>query len=81
MIKASLAELTEGSEGKICFACPKEFSGQVKKLFWRIGLSPILQKKNTLTQRPLRLERVMLSRDEWAVKFYVTYLLLLLIAS
>ena len=30
--------------------------------------------KNTLTQRPSRLERVTLSRDEWAVKFYVTYL-------
>jgi hypothetical protein len=37
--------------------------------------------KNTLTQRPLRLERVMVSRDEWAVKSYVTYLLLLVITS
>jgi len=43
-IKASLAELTEGAEGKILFACPEEFPGQAKRLFWRIGLSPILQK-------------------------------------
>jgi hypothetical protein len=35
--------------------------------------------KNTLTQRPLRLERVKLSQDEWAVKSYVTYLLLLVL--
>ena len=27
--------------------------------------------KNTFTQRPLRLERVKLSQDEWAVKSYV----------
>jgi len=43
-MKASLAELTEGAEGKSLFACPEEFSGQAKRLFWRIGLSPILQK-------------------------------------
>ena len=42
--RGPLAELTEGAEGKILFACPKEFSGQAKRLFWRIGLSPILQK-------------------------------------
>jgi hypothetical protein len=57
-IKASLAELTEETEGKILFACPEEFPGQTKRLFWRIGLSPILQ-KNTLSQRPLWLERVL----------------------
>jgi len=36
--------------------------------FWRIGLSPILQKKSIFSQRPLRLERVPLNGDEWAVK-------------
>jgi hypothetical protein len=41
----SLAEFTEGAEGKIFFACPEESPGQAKRLFWRIGLSPILQKK------------------------------------
>jgi len=53
-MKTSLAELTEEAEGKILFACPGEFPGQAKRLFWRIGvnpephavwgLSPILQK-------------------------------------
>jgi hypothetical protein len=46
-MRASLAELTEG---KILFACPEEFSGQAKRLFWRIGLSPILQKSFSLCE-------------------------------
>jgi hypothetical protein len=40
-MKASLAE---GAEDKILFACSEEFPGQAKRFFWRIGLSPILQK-------------------------------------
>jgi hypothetical protein len=40
---------TEYAEKKILFACPEEFPGQAKRLFWRIGLSPILQKKSTLS--------------------------------
>ena len=47
-IKASLAEFTEGAESKILFVCPERSSGQTKKLFWRIGLSPILQKSFSL---------------------------------
>jgi hypothetical protein len=47
-MRASLAEVTEGAEGEILFACPEEFSGQTKRLFWRIGLSPILQKSSFL---------------------------------
>jgi hypothetical protein len=43
-MRASLAELTEGAEAKILFACPEDLPGQTKRLFWRIGLSPILQK-------------------------------------
>jgi hypothetical protein len=43
-MRASLAELTEEAEGEILFACPEEFSGQAKRLFWRIGERPILQK-------------------------------------
>jgi hypothetical protein len=43
-IKASLAEFTEEAGDKILFVCPKSLSGQTKRLFWRIGLSPILQK-------------------------------------
>jgi hypothetical protein len=35
-IKASLAEFTEGAEDKILFACPENFSGQAKRLFWRM---------------------------------------------
>jgi hypothetical protein len=45
-IRASLAE---GAEGKILFSCPEEFLGQEKRLFLRIGLSPILKKKNPLS--------------------------------
>jgi hypothetical protein len=37
-MRVSLAEFTEGAEGKILFACPKEFPGQAKRLFWRISL-------------------------------------------
>ena len=48
-IKAFLAEFAEGAEGKILFVCPEKSSGQTKKLFWRIGLSPILQKKTSLS--------------------------------
>jgi hypothetical protein len=47
-IRVCLAEVTEGAEGMILFACPEEFSGQAKRLFWRIGLSPILQNKHPL---------------------------------
>jgi hypothetical protein len=36
------------AEGKILFVCPGEFSGQTRRLFWRIGLSPILQKSSFL---------------------------------
>jgi hypothetical protein len=43
-MRASLADLTEEAEGEILFACPEEFSGQAKRLFWRIGERPILQK-------------------------------------
>jgi hypothetical protein len=43
-MRASLAELTEEAEDKAIFVCPKDFSGRTKRLFWRIGLSPILWK-------------------------------------
>jgi hypothetical protein len=43
-IKGSLTEITEGAEDKILFVCPEDLPGQTKRLFWRIGLSPILQK-------------------------------------
>jgi len=46
-MRASLAEVTEGAEGKILFVCPGEFSGQTRRLFWRIGLSPILQNSSS----------------------------------
>jgi hypothetical protein len=39
-IKASLAELTEGAEGKILFVCPEKSSEQTKRLVWRIGGKP-----------------------------------------
>jgi hypothetical protein len=57
-IKASLTELTEGTEGKILLVCPEKSSGQTKRLFWRIGLSPILQ-KSSASLRPSCLERVL----------------------
>ena len=44
-IKGSLTEITEGAEDKILFVCPEDLPGQTKRLFWRIGLSPILQKR------------------------------------
>ena len=39
-MRAFLAELTEEAEGKIIFVCPGDFSGQTKRLFWRIGAKP-----------------------------------------
>jgi hypothetical protein len=36
-MRTSLAEITEG---KVLFVCPEEFSGQTKRLFWRIGAKP-----------------------------------------
>jgi hypothetical protein len=57
-IETSLAQFTEGAEHKIQFVCPEKSSGQAKKLFWRIGLSPILQKSSSSLRSP-RLKRVL----------------------
>jgi hypothetical protein len=70
--------------------CPEYFSGQIKKfsafqpylwlkawVVWRIGLSPILQKKIP-SLSVLCASNESSVKDEWAVKFCVIYLVLLL---
>jgi hypothetical protein len=65
------ASLTEGAEAKILFVCPEKLSGQTKRLFWRIGLSPIL--KESFFLRDLSaLSESRQGRDERAVKLYHT---------
>jgi hypothetical protein len=71
---------TEIAETESFLICPEKYSGQIKSpqcfgIAMAAGLGLLENRpltdspeKNTLTSRPLRLERVTASRDEWAVK-------------
>jgi hypothetical protein len=70
----------EIAERESLLICPEKYSGQIKSsqpfrhVYGRRpgasgeSASHRFSRKNTLSQRPLRLERVTPSRDEWAVK-------------